>query len=137
MKFQIKKSFSVGMAMFVAVAMFFSVMGIVHSENRSAHSSDRPWWTGGLRIYHPNMSALDLLDMDANAVVISAGGLVAFYPSQIAGHNVSLLLEGRDFLREVIPRAHEKGLKVVARIDFSAKGVIQVFLSTISCSPHH
>jgi hypothetical protein len=91
----------------------------------------RPWWSGGVRLHHPNMRSLDLLKMDfddfvaeavslrANAVVISAGGYLAYYPSEIDGHHVSALLNGRDFVGEVTGRAQAAGLRVIARVDFS------------------
>ena len=101
------------------------------TEDRTQTSEDRPWWAAGVRMHHPNMRDLDVRGMDfgrfveeavslhANAVVISAAGIVAFYPSEIHGHYVSELLEGRDFVGEVTRRAHEAGLRVVARVDFA------------------
>jgi hypothetical protein len=83
-------------------------------------------------MHHPNMRDLDVRGMDfdrfvaesvslnANAVVISAGGIIAFYPSDIPGHQVSDLLEGRDFIGEVTTRAKAAGLRVIARVDFSS-----------------
>jgi hypothetical protein len=94
-------------------------------------SADRPWWAAGVRMHHPNMRDLDVRDMDfdqfvaesrslhANAVVVSAAGIVAFYPSEIFGHYVSELLQGRDFIGAVTERAHAAGLRVVARVDFA------------------
>lgn len=98
----------------------------------SPESTQQSWWSAGIRMHHPNMRDLDVRDMDfdrfveeaaslhSNAVVISAAGIVAFYPSALHGHYVSELLQGRDFVGEVTRRAHAAGLKVIARIDFSA-----------------
>lgn len=83
-------------------------------------------------MHHPNMRDLDVRGMDfdrfvaesvslhATSVVISAGGIIAFYPSEIYGHRVSDLLEGRDFIGEVTRRARAAGLRVIARVDFSS-----------------
>ncbi len=89
------------------------------------------WWSGSVRMYHPNMRDLDVSrmdfdrfvseaeELDSAAVVISAGGLIAFYPTRIPYHVESQLLEGRDFVGEVTRRAKQKGIRVIARVDFS------------------
>ena len=96
-----------------AIAIF--IPSLLFAEMKNGEPS-LPWWSGGMRIHHPNISAWDVREMDfdefvaeavsihANAVVLTAGGLVAFYPSEITGHYVSEKLEGRDFIGEVTPR---------------------------------
>ena len=91
----------------------------------------RPWWLRPVRMFHPNMSEADVAGIDTkrfiedcsatqcNSVVVSASGIYAFYPSRIQYHFVSGLLNGRDFLGEVVELGHAAGLKVVARVDFS------------------
>ena len=112
-----------------AIAIFIPALLSAEIQNEEP---SLPWWSGGMRIHHPNISAWDVHVMDfdefvaeavsihANAIVLTAGGLVAFYPSEITGHYVSEKLEGRDFIGEVTPRAQAAGLKVIARVDFSA-----------------
>ncbi|MDQ3701855.1 MAG: beta-galactosidase trimerization domain-containing protein, partial [Chloroflexota bacterium] len=109
------------------------ISGSGGSGGRSADDqpADRRWWAAGVRMHHPNMRDLDVGGMDferfvvesvslhANSVVISAAGIVAFYPSAIFGHHVSELLQGRDFVGGVTERAHAAGLRVVARVDFA------------------
>lgn len=94
-------------------------------------ASNRPWWSGGVRMYHPNMGDLDVRDMDfdrfvaeavslhASSVVISAAGVVAYYPTAIPGHHVSEYLNGRDFVGEVSRRLADAGLLAIARVDFA------------------
>lgn len=95
----------------------------------SSSEDQRPWWSGGVRMHHPNMRDLDVRGMDfdrfveeamslhANAIVITSGGFVAYYPTAIEGHRTSELLEGRDFVGEVTRRAHAVGIRVIARLD--------------------
>src|SRR3954452_17372857 len=59
----------------------------------------------------------DVKSFGATAFCINGGGIVAFYQTRIPGHRISNGLQGRDLLAEVIPVAHEAGLRVLARID--------------------
>ena len=92
----------------------------------------KAWWQGRpLRIYHPNtreaeMGNLDVkrfvedsLAINAEAVVFSSGGIFAFYPSEVPYHYVSPVIGDRDLLKEFVQEAHPRGLKVIARVDFS------------------
>ncbi|MGC9520977.1 MAG: family 10 glycosylhydrolase [Anaerolineae bacterium] len=91
-----------------------------------------PWWKGrALRIYHPNPGEAELQDLDvrhfvedclathAEAVVVSAGGIYAFYPSELPHHYVSPVIGDRDLLQEIIEAAEPTGLRIIARVDFS------------------
>lgn len=90
------------------------------------------WWQAPLRIVQVNLQVVDtpLLDPDevmrqlreelhANAVVFNAGGIYAFYPTQVPHHFPNPYLEGRDLLGESVEAAHRHGLKYIARVDFS------------------
>ncbi len=59
----------------------------------------------------------DVKSFGATAFCINGGGIVAFYQTRIAGHRISNGLDGRDLLGEIIPAAHDAGLRVLARID--------------------
>lgn len=84
-----------------------------------------------MRLFHPNMREIDLRGLDtrrfvercaalnADGVVVSAGGIYAFYPSRVRYHHVSAYLDGRDFLKEVVEQGHAAGLRIIARVDFS------------------
>src|ERR1700720_2386156 len=66
------------------------------------------WHQRPLRIYHPNPREFELLTLDvqrfvadcqateAEAVVISVGGVYAFYPSAVKYHYVSKVVGERD-----------------------------------------
>src|SRR5450631_2855685 len=67
----------------------------------SAAAADGLWHQRPLRIYHPNPREFELRTLDvkrfvagcrateAEAVVISVGGVYAFYPSAVKYHHVS------------------------------------------------
>ena len=50
-------------------------------------------------------------------VIINAGGIVAYYPSQVPFHRPARLLGDRDLFGELCRAAHEDGLVVLARMD--------------------
>ncbi len=51
------------------------------------------------------------------AVIINAGGIVAYYPSTFPLHHRAEFLNGRDLFGELTKAAHEDGLFVMARMD--------------------
>jgi hypothetical protein len=89
------------------------------------------WWLRPVRLYHPNMRESELRGFDtgrfvgscaatnADGIVVSAGGIVAFYPSKVPYHYVSPLLNGHDVLKEVTAQLHTAGMRSIARVDFS------------------
>jgi hypothetical protein len=89
------------------------------------------WHQRPLRVYHPNARTFEMETLDvkrfvtdckatgAEAVVISAGGIYAFYPSKLKYHYVSRLSRNRDLLGETTAEARRQNLKVIARVDFS------------------
>jgi hypothetical protein len=51
------------------------------------------------------------------AVIINAGGIVAYYPSKFPLHHRAEFLDGRDLFGDLTKAAHEDGLFVMARMD--------------------
>lgn len=99
-----------------------------------AHGADRSsqvWHQRPLRIYHPNAREFELRTLDvkrfvtdckatgAEAVVVSAGGVYAFYPSKVKYHHVSPISGKRDLLGETMEEARRQGLRIIARVDFA------------------
>lgn len=62
--------------------------------------------------------ASDLADFGATVVTLNAGGILASYESKLAYHTVSNYLTGSR-LKEIVDACHAKGIKVIARMDFS------------------
>jgi hypothetical protein len=96
-----------------------------------------PWWASHPpRIYHPNAREFehrnldvarfvsDCLRTEAEAIVVSAAGIYAFYPTDVPFHVVSAVVGSaivacRDLLGEIVEESHRRGLLVIARADFS------------------
>ena len=90
------------------------------------------WWKRPMRVLQYNLQVRDTPGMDpekiaretgelrANVAVVNAGGIYAWYDSRVKYHHVNEFLpEGRDLLGELIAEFHKKGIRFVARFDFS------------------
>lgn len=62
--------------------------------------------------------AADLSNFGATVVTLNAGGILASYKSKLPYHTVSNYLRGNS-LREILDACHVKGIRVIARMDFS------------------
>ncbi|MBQ1531124.1 MAG: beta-galactosidase [Solobacterium sp.] len=89
------------------------------------------WWTNyPWRMVQTNFREIDMADVDAEkfaqdladfgatVVTLNAGGILASYPSELPFHTVSSYLTGSS-LKEMVEACHAKGIKVIARMDFS------------------
>ncbi|WP_159887601.1 family 10 glycosylhydrolase [Paenibacillus puerhi] len=88
------------------------------------------WWsTNKLRLIQNNLREIDAdLDVDrliselkqyeANVLMMNAGGMFAFYPTELDFQYVTPYLK-KDLLGEAVAKAHESGMKFIARFDFS------------------
>jgi hypothetical protein len=88
------------------------------------------WWsTNQLRLIQNNLRETDanlnvdqlireLQQFHTNVLMMNAGGIVAFYPSQLEYQYISSALTG-DLLEETITKAHAAGMRFIARFDFS------------------
>ena len=94
--------------------------------------SDNLWYSNKLlRIYHPNMRNWEVYGFDvakfvedcasvnAEAIVVNAGGIYSYYPSRIKHHKPNPRLGGRDLFGEICKEAKKKDLKIIARFDFA------------------
>lgn len=88
-----------------------------------------PWFRQALRWGQTNLTEIDPLRFDTawwrahwrrtavQGVVINAGGIVAYYPTQVPLHRRAAHLGARDLLGELRQAAREEGLAVLARMD--------------------
>lgn len=94
-------------------------------------SEMKHWWQGyPWRMVQTNFREIDMDGIDAEAfsqsladfgatvVTLNAGGILASYESKLPYHTVSKYLTGSS-LREIIEACHAKGIRVIARMDFS------------------
>lgn len=89
------------------------------------------WWNSyPWRMVQTNFREIDMDGIDANAfaqsltdfgatvVTLNAGGILASYDSKLPYHTVSKHLTGSS-LKEMVEACHARGIKVIARMDFS------------------
>src|SRR5579863_4988164 len=67
-----------------------------------------------------NRLVSQLADMKANVLLVGMGGITAYYPTKAPFHYASPSLPtGRDMFGDVLNAAHQHGIRVVGRFDFS------------------
>jgi hypothetical protein len=88
-----------------------------------------PWYRRARRWGQTNITELDPTRYDVawwrdywkrtavQGVVINAGGIVAYYPSEVPLHHRAEFLGDRDLFGELTRAAHDDGLAVFARMD--------------------
>ena len=98
------------------------------SPGRSSPNA-APWYRRALRWGQTNIREIDPAEYDVEwwrkqwqrtmtqAVIINAGGIVAYYPSKFPLHHRALGLGNRDLYGELASVARADGLVVVARMD--------------------
>jgi hypothetical protein len=90
-----------------------------------------PWYRRARRWGQTNITEIDPMRYDmawwrqqwqrtrVQGVIINAGGIVAYYPTQVPMHRRAQFLGNRDLFGEVCAAAHADGLVVFARMDSS------------------
>ncbi len=88
-----------------------------------------PWYRRTLRWGQTNITEIDPERYDigwwrqywkrteTQGVIVNAGGIVAYYPSQVPFHKQAEHLRGRDLFGELCRAAHQEDLVVFARMD--------------------
>ena len=92
----------------------------------------KEWWRGNLRVLQDNLQvadtpkmnakqiAADTKAMHANALVVNAGGIYAWYDTEVPFHHRNEFLPaGQDLLGDLIRECHALGIRLIARFDFS------------------
>jgi hypothetical protein len=116
----------------VAAALTIGTGGLrVDSASRGdqADKPERPWYRRAYLWGLTNITEKDPVRYDipwwreywkrtqVQAVIINAGGIVAYYPSKFPLQHRAEFLGGRDLFGELTRAAHEDGLFVMARMD--------------------
>ena len=88
-----------------------------------------PWFVKMRRCGQINFNERDPIELNVSwwidywtslkldAILLNAGGIIAFYPSEIPYHHRSAYLDGRDLFGEFAKAAKDRGIRVVARLD--------------------
>src|SRR5690625_1369327 len=97
--------------------------------NTTESDETTPWYRGLTRWGQTNITEKDSINYDIDwwrgywdrtqtqGIVVNAGGIVAYYPSEIPFHRQAQFLEGRDLFGDLCNAAHADGLAVFARMD--------------------
>jgi hypothetical protein len=101
----------------------------ISAADKSKASSTPPWYRRALRWGQTNIREIDPPQYDIawwrqqwkqtriQGVILNAGGIVAYYPSQFPLHHRAAQLGERDLYGELARAAHDDGLAVLARMD--------------------
>jgi hypothetical protein len=93
------------------------------------NSERQPWYATMRRCGQTNFNERDPIELDINwwieywsslkldALLLNAGGIMAFYPTRIPYHHRSQFLDDRDLFGEFTKAAKAAGMRVVARMD--------------------
>lgn len=96
---------------------------------QTADSSGLPWYRTMRRCGQVNFNERDPQELNIegwldywtglkiNALLLNAGGIVAFYPTTIPFHHKSEFLGDRDLFGDFAKAAKKRGIRVVARLD--------------------
>ena len=88
-----------------------------------------PWYQNMRRCGQVNFNERDPIELNIdewldywtslkiNALLLNAGGIVAFYPTRIPYHHKSQYLGDRDLFGDFAKAAKKRGIRVVARLD--------------------
>jgi hypothetical protein len=99
------------------------------SFNNSEPEGKIPWYSRVTRWGQTNITEKDPAHYDIDwwrkhwkstqtqGVIINAGGIVAYYPSNVPLHRQAQFLGSRDLFGDLCRAAHEEGLAVFARMD--------------------
>jgi hypothetical protein len=110
------------------------------ARDGSATPGVPPWYRRALRWGQTNITERDPTRYDVawwrqhwqrtrvQGVIINAGGIVAYYPTEVPGHRRAQFLGDRDLFGELCHAAHEDGLAVFARMD--SNGAHEEFFRT-------
>lgn len=108
--------------------------GLAASAQASAKGNPLPWYRRTTRWMQTNIAEIDATRYDipwwrehwkrtqTQGVVVNAGGIVAYYPTEVPGHRRAEFLGDRDLFGDLSKAAHEDGIVVFARMDSNGAG---------------
>jgi Hypothetical glycosyl hydrolase 6 len=119
----------------LATALAARVIGAGEARMPAQPSAtSAPWYRRAYRWGQTNITEKDPVRYDiawwraywkrteVQAVIINAGGIVAYYPSRFPLHHRAEFLGDRDLFGELTKAAHDDGLFVMARMDSNRTG---------------
>jgi|GEM_PF-479648 len=114
----------------IAILLFFFLF-LQTGRAQDPKTAEQSWWKqNNLRVIQTNLPdyeaatldpdslVKDLVDFSANTLLINAGGIMAFYPTQLDFQYTNPYMRPK-MLGEVIAKCHARHIRVIVRFDFS------------------
>lgn len=107
----------------------FSAASAFSAVSVASQPAGKPWHQRIRRWGQLNLNETDPRDLNVrqwvdywaglpvDGVTFNAGGILAFYPTQVPYHHRSEFLGDRDLFGELVAEARRRGLRVIARLD--------------------
>ncbi len=106
---------------------------MTHTGQTGDTAASQRWWLAPFRMFQTNLREIDaglnverVLDFiqthGANTWLVNAGGILSFYPTDLPFQTRNPALSRRvsgDLLGDAVTAAHARGLRLMARMDFS------------------
>ena len=119
----------IGVTSAALVAGTSRLAGAASPSPASVPFDRRKWWQQEYRVLQTNLREIDALEdprdiakatreFGANVLISNIGGIVAFYPTELALHYRNPYLKG-DFASAMVEAAHAEGLAYIGRFDLS------------------
>ena len=126
-----RRAFLKKSALATTVVSGINLSALAAPESREAQQSSHPlpWYRRALRWGQTNINEADPTGYDiawwreywkrtkTQAIIVNAGGIVAYYPSKFPLHRRAQFLGDRDLFGELLRAAHGDDLTVLARMD--------------------
>jgi hypothetical protein len=116
-------------------AIVGTALAAVSSETKAAAPLGKPgaqWWMDepvrmALFLYNQYQAPVDtdafvqnLVELNANAVVLPTAGIAAFYPTKVPFHTIAPSVPaGRDLVGEIVKKCHDRNIYVVGRFEWT------------------
>ncbi len=112
-----------------AIAVISAMAVAPHLFGAEQQKSERPWYATMRRCGQTNFNERDPIELNIDwwieywsslkldALLLNAGGIMAFYPTRIPYHHRSQFLGNRDLFGDFTKAAKAAGMRVVARMD--------------------
>lgn len=113
----------------VAAVLLTDPLFAFHPVSRKGDQEDDQWYQRMRRCAQHNLNEYDpkILDIDAwvnywtelklDAIILTAGGFIAMYPTKLPCHHKSQFLGNRDLFGDYLKALKKKGIRVIARIE--------------------
>ncbi|PKQ45372.1 alpha-amylase family protein [Confluentibacter flavum] len=123
-----RRKFLTSTSMFTAASLIPNTILAFHSAGMTDKIEDK-WYLRMRRCAQHNLNEYDPQNLDIDywvkywtdlkldAIILTGGGLMAMYPTQLKGHYRSQFLDDRDLFGDYLKALKKAGIRVIARIE--------------------